>query len=350
MKANELLNVLKSVKPASNASALVPTMRGFVFSEDLVYCYSDSMALISKCDVGLVGVVPSALYGALAGNCCTLEVSQEDGDAVEVTAGRTSLTLPVDSLDAVAYKPGDYLDAQGTAEFTGEALEVFLSMLTECLPFAEDHTTAQGRGLSGVLITADGDLSMYATTMSMMVKCVSGIDCPNISDVSLAAGAATAITKLSGVNRIVLDDKKLFILVEADNVTLWAPLNDEADPSKLDGILDHAVPESMAKMPEDLPEVLKRCGAVLSAAETKFFDIEVTNDELVVSANTDAGTFSESVPFCLGEDVATKLSIDLFATALRSGSELGFKIPPGAYIKSERELFLSERVVACVRN
>jgi len=127
----ELLEVLSTLKPGMSNKDIIEQSDSFIFSEGLVYCYNDSIAVSRKFDVGFEGSVNEKFYEILTKMTeDQVDLSIDEEDSKIIIKGKKSKTgIVLDSkvkitLDEIRIPkkwknlPDDFLEAMSTCSFS----------------------------------------------------------------------------------------------------------------------------------------------------------------------------------------------------------------------------------------
>jgi len=297
MKRHDLLLALKRVEPALGSGDLVAATSYLCFTGKTVMAYDDRIALVTPCDTLFTGGVPGRVLLDILGASTAEEVEFEElAESIKVKCGRTRLTLPRLSPKEFLFTPAE---TTGKAAVVGskELLQLFRDSL---LSVGVDPSAPSRLGVT-ISFRDSGSVHAYSSDDTALTH----VTCP--VETTGKFGKPEFILSMRFLQTLLNiasgDSWDAFFLCEdsyvlagfASGTHLYARLLEGANTKQFEDVIDSTVTKAGKgyEVPSGLARTLDRACLLVGSVSTGLVTLELTKDQLVVTAEERAGSLVE---------------------------------------------------------
>jgi hypothetical protein len=303
VKVETLLAALKTCRSAVKQRGIYPVFSCYCFADDIVFGYDDVVAILAKCQTGLVAAVRGDL---LLGTVETFRgeialEAKEDGHVV-IKSGKSTVKVPSMGPDTFLFEPPEDLGSKLELEVSSD----FFAGLTKCAATVGDD--AQHREFTAVCLSyADKRFTLYssddirlsvfeATEAVKVHKAAKGL---KQSWLLSADACQTIVDAVNSVRDSLTAEQPVTMsfgdemgsLTAGEQLLVYFRWLD-ATPPKYAETVARVSPDSAVWVPlsEELRAVVRRAEVLTGKDVASALDIELNGAVCKVALNADRGT------------------------------------------------------------
>lgn len=304
MKVETLLTALKTCRSAVKQRGIYPVFSCYCFADDIVFGYDDVVAILAKCQTGLVAAVRGDI---LLGTVETLrgEVTLEakdDGNVV-LKSGKSTVKLASMGPDTFLFEPPDDIGVKLELEASSD----FFSGLTKCAATVGDD--AQHREFTAVCLSyADKRLTMYSSD-DIRLSVFDAAEAVKVSSTAkgfktgawlLSADACqTIVDAVNAVKGSLTNEQPITIafgdemgcLTAGDQLLVYFRWLDAVPPKYVETVARVSGGGApWAALPEEFRAAVRRAEVLTGKDVASALDLEVNGTGCKLNLNADKGT------------------------------------------------------------
>lgn len=284
----DFLKVLRRAAPALAQKDDIPALSSFFFDGVSVRTYDDEVAITVPCDVDIEGGVNGALLLAWLGAVSAKDFKLGNTlgcDSQPITAGRSTITLPVISSDLFAFQPEDE-----TPRVEIPAPINLLEIMRQCAPYMGNDAAHPWRMGMTLRVTLD-QTEVFATDNTGVAHGTCRLDvhgdeeeCYEVSIPSRFVQLLLDAAKVTGVDSLMLGDGWIEANLE-DGSDLFSRTQAEVSIEHFESILTRVMEQCDAPVPipNGFSELMERINKVLIVVKGESAKLKVGKSSLSVS-------------------------------------------------------------------